>query len=85
MICHLLTEPFVRSLIMRRTTATSVTVPGVSTKFIASETGDNNGPHLIPYVCTTDATKTDIECIEEIHQALAGHKILPHIHVLDAG
>jgi transposase len=42
-------------------------------------------PDLITHVVTTDATKTDVEETEVIHQALAQRKILPSKHIVDAG
>jgi transposase len=42
-----------------------------------SETCDEQLPHLITHVTTTDATQTDIEHTEAIHQALALAERLP--------
>lgn len=42
-------------------------------------------PHLITHVSTTDATETDIEQTEPLHQALASADRLPGIHLVDAG
>lgn len=50
-----------------------------------SETCDEQLPHLITHVSTTDATETDIEQTEPIHQALASADRLPGIHLVDAG
>ena len=50
-----------------------------------TETCDENLPHLITHVVTTDATKTDMEQTREIHEALAAHDLLPQTHVVDAG
>jgi transposase len=50
-----------------------------------SETCDEQRPHLITHVTTTDATQTDIEHTEAIHQALASADRLPGIHLVDAG
>jgi transposase len=50
-----------------------------------SETCDEDLPHLITHVQTTDATETDIEYTEAIHQALASRSLLPATHLMDAG
>jgi transposase len=50
-----------------------------------SETCESDLPHLITHVVTTDATKTDVEETEAIHQALAARQILPGKHLVDAG
>ncbi len=50
-----------------------------------SETCESDLPHLITHVVTTDATKTDVEETEAIHQALARREVLPGQHLVDAG
>ena len=50
-----------------------------------SETCDEDLPHLITHVQTTDATETDIEHTETIHHALAERSLLPTTHLMDAG
>jgi transposase len=50
-----------------------------------SETCDEDLPHLITHVVTTDATKTDREQTEAIHQALSERDRCPSEHLLDAG
>jgi sulfur relay (sulfurtransferase) DsrC/TusE family protein len=50
-----------------------------------SETCDENLPHLITHVVTTDATTTDMEQTQAIHQALSDRGLAPSEHVLDAG
>jgi len=50
-----------------------------------SETCDENLPHLITHVATTDATETDMEQTEAIHQALGERGLSPGQHLLDAG
>ncbi|GHO90260.1 hypothetical protein KSF_003080 [Reticulibacter mediterranei] len=50
-----------------------------------SETCDEELPHLITHVTTTDATETDIEHTEAIQQALASAERLPGTHLMDAG
>jgi len=50
-----------------------------------SETCDEELPHLITHVVTTDATETDMEQTESIHQALGERGLSPGEHLLDAG
>lgn len=50
-----------------------------------SETCDEERPHLITQVVTTDATETDMEQTQAIHQALVSRGLAPGEHVLDAG
>jgi transposase len=50
-----------------------------------SETCEDTLPHLITHVVTTDATKTDMEQTEAIHQALSERGLAPSEHLLDAG
>ncbi len=50
-----------------------------------SETCDEGLPHLITHVETTDATTTDMEQTEVIHQALNTRGLAPSEHLLDAG
>jgi transposase len=50
-----------------------------------SETCDEGLPHLITHVLTTDATETDVEQTESIHQALACREVTPAKHLVDAG
>ena len=50
-----------------------------------SETCDPTLPRLITQVHTTVATTQDVTCTSEIHQALANKKLLPNLHLVDAG
>ena len=50
-----------------------------------SETCEPDVPHLITHVATTDATVTDTEMTETIHQGLAARELLPAEHDVDAG
>ncbi|MET8631135.1 IS1182 family transposase [Kitasatospora sp. NPDC004669] len=50
-----------------------------------SETCEPTMPHLITHVATTDATVTDTEMTENIHQGLAARELLPDEHDVDAG
>lgn len=50
-----------------------------------TETADEELPHLITHVMTTDATLTDMEQVEEVHQALEPRDLQPATHLVDAG
>jgi transposase len=50
-----------------------------------SETCDAGLPHLITHVATTEATVTDTEMTDEIHQGLAKRELAPGEHAVDAG
>lgn len=50
-----------------------------------SETCDEKLPHLLTHVVTTDATQTDMEQTEALHQALSERNLEPEVHLLDAG
>ncbi len=50
-----------------------------------TETADENLPHLITHVMTTDATLTDMEQVQDVHQALEPRDLLPATHLVDAG
>ena len=50
-----------------------------------TETCDDDVPHLIIHVETTQATVQDVEMTERIHQALEQKQLLPAEHLLDAG
>lgn len=50
-----------------------------------SETCEPTAPHLITHVATTDATVTDTEMTENIHQGLSARELLPDEHDVDAG
>jgi transposase len=50
-----------------------------------SETCDEEQPHLITHVETTDATRTDMEQTEEIQESLMKRGLPPGEHLLDAG
>ena len=50
-----------------------------------SETCDEDLPHLITHMVTTDATTTDMEQTEAIHQALSERNLCPGEHLVDAG
>lgn len=50
-----------------------------------TETCEDEGPHLITYVETTDAPAGDADAIPPIHEALAGKGLLPSRHLVDTG
>jgi transposase len=50
-----------------------------------SETCEPDSPHMITHVATTDATVTDTEVTESVHQGLAVRGLLPDEHDVDAG
>ncbi|WP_442818493.1 IS1182 family transposase [Streptomyces sp. NBC_01320] len=50
-----------------------------------SETCEPDAPHLITHVATTDATVTDTELTDSIHQGLATRELTPDEHAVDAG
>ena len=50
-----------------------------------TETCDNDLPHLITNVETTEATKQDMEMTGAIHQALDSKQLLPDEHFVDTG
>lgn len=50
-----------------------------------SETCDEDLPHLMTHVVTTDATETDMEQTAAIHQVLNKRDLAPSEHLLDAG
>ncbi|MER6257840.1 transposase, partial [Streptomyces sp. NPDC001584] len=54
-------------------------------KLHLSETCEPNAPHLITNVTTTQASATDVETTTQIHTDLAGRRLLPETHLVDAG
>jgi hypothetical protein len=54
-------------------------------KIHVTETCDAGAPHLINHVITTDATVTDTETTETVHQGLAARELVPEQHLVDAG
>ncbi len=50
-----------------------------------TETCEDNEPHFIVEVVTTDATTPDSSVLEELHEDEAAHEILPHQHLMDMG
>jgi transposase len=50
-----------------------------------TETCDEELPHLITHVETTQASVPDDQVLEAVHQALSQHHLLPEIHLVDAG
>jgi transposase len=50
-----------------------------------TETCEDDEPHFIVAVVSTDATTADGSVIEELHADEAAHEILPHQHLVDTG
>lgn len=50
-----------------------------------TETCEEDLPHLLTHVVTTDATLTDMQQTEALHQSLCERDLLPGAHLLDAG
>ena len=50
-----------------------------------TETCDDDMPHLITHVETTQASVPDDQVLEAVHQALAKLEMLPSVHLVDAG
>jgi len=50
-----------------------------------TETCDEDLPHLITHVETTQASVPDDQVLEGVHQALAQRDLLPNVHLVDAG
>lgn len=50
-----------------------------------SETCDDDLPHLITHVTTTNAVVPDVSVTDAIHEALKGKRLLPVEHFVDAG
>ncbi len=50
-----------------------------------TETCETDEPHLIVEVTTTAATTPDGEIMEELHEQLALHELLPNQHLVDMG
>jgi transposase len=48
-----------------------------------TETCDDDTPHLITHVETTEATVQDVTMVETIHQALDKQALLPAVHLVD--
>jgi len=49
------------------------------------EVSTTGAPHLVTNVTTTDATVTDVEMLEQIHNNLDRRSLLPAEHLVDAG
>ena len=50
-----------------------------------TETCDEDFPHLITHVQTTQASVQDDQVLEAVHQGLAERDVLPEVHLVDAG
>jgi hypothetical protein len=56
-----------------------------STSVHFTETCDHDLPHLITCVQTTDASETDMQQTQFVHEELARRDLLPRTHIVDAG
>jgi transposase len=61
------------------------TVEWVGYKVHLTETCNDNAPHLITHVFTTNATEQDVDAVEPIHQDLEDMDCLPDEHLVDMG
>lgn len=61
------------------------TTEWVGYKVHLTETCEQDSPHLVTHVLTTEATVPDYQAPEQIHQALATKQLLPAEHIVDAG
>jgi transposase len=59
--------------------------PGRGTRSISPQTCEDDEPHFIVAVMSTDATTSDGSVLEELHEDEAAHEILPHQHLMDMG
>src|SRR6266851_2274530 len=59
--------------------------PGRGTRSISPQTCEDDEPHFMVAVVSTDATTADGSVIEELHADEAAHEILPHQHLVDTG
>jgi len=50
-----------------------------------TEMCEDDEPHFIVAVMSTDATTSDGSVLEELHEDEAAHEILPHQHLMDTG
>jgi transposase len=50
-----------------------------------TETCEEDAPHLITHIETTEAAVTDVTMTAPIHQALAARQLTPATHIVDAG
>src|SRR5258708_31389345 len=50
-----------------------------------TETCDDDSPHLITNVLTTNATQQDFDALGQIHQGLEERDVLPAEHIVDMG
>lgn len=50
-----------------------------------TETCDDDQPHLITHILTTNATDQDVDAVQPIHDDLHQHDLLPNTHLVDMG
>ena len=77
----LITSPY--DIEARYSRKKSTTWTGYKVHF--TETCEDDEPHFIVAVVSTDATTADGSVIEELHADEAVHEILPHQHLVDTG
>lgn len=65
--------------------STKHTTEWIGYKVHVTETCDEETPHLITHVETTNAAVADMGLPETIHAALAAKGLLPHEHLMDGG
>ncbi len=61
------------------------TVEWVGYKVHLTETCNDDTPHLITHVLTTDATEQDVDAVDPVHQDLEQIGYLPDDHLVDMG
>jgi transposase len=61
------------------------TMEWVGYKVHLTETCNDEAPHLITHVLTTNATDQDVDAVEPVHQGLETIDCLPDAHLLDMG
>lgn len=59
--------------------------PGPGIRFTSTSMCEDDEPHFIVEVVSTDATTVDGSVLQEIHEHEAAHDLLPHQHLMDMG
>ena len=76
---------FVHPLTLRPISEAKETSRGLETSVHFTETCDPDLPHLIPCVQTTDASETDMQQTQIVHEELARRDFFPQMPIVDAG
>src|SRR5215467_3193257 len=71
--------------IAKHATATRGIWPGPGIKFTSTPLCEEDEPHFIVEVVSTDATTVDGAVLQGIHEHEAAHDLLPHQHLMDRG